>query len=143
MLSVHHQILNTDTGVAQFAPNVVVMEPTTVTQEFFDRYAQALLARDADAIAGLYAVPSLIAFPGQSIPVSDQAQTRDFFAASFGQYDGVSEADPDIVVLAHSGHSIWADVTWSYDGQPRERFIYQLLDGPVGWQIGVLTPLDL
>jgi hypothetical protein len=39
--------------------------------EFFDRYAEALLARNAKAIAGMYAVPSIILFPGTSIPVSD------------------------------------------------------------------------
>lgn len=111
--------------------------------EFFTRYAQALLDRDAETIADMYAVPALIAFPGQSIAVSDRSQTRDFFAANWSGYDGVQEADPRAAIVARSGHSIWADVTWSYDGQPREHYIYQLLDGPNGWQIGVLTPLDL
>ncbi|MCM0640061.1 hypothetical protein [Cellulomonas wangsupingiae] len=49
------------------------------TDDFFARYARALLARDADAIADMYAV----------------------------------------------------------------RHVYQLLDGPDGWQIGVLTPMEL
>lgn len=45
---------------------------------FFERYAPALLARDATATAGTYAVPSLILFPGTSTPVSDSRQTEEF-----------------------------------------------------------------
>lgn len=117
------------------------MEPEI--QQFFARYSQALLDRDAETIAGMYAVPALIAFPGQSIAVSDSAQTRDFFAGNWAGYEGITEAEPQVTIVAQTGHSVWADVTWSYDGQPRERYIYQLLDGAVGWQIGVLTPLDV
>jgi hypothetical protein len=58
-------------------------------EEFFERYAAALLARDEKAIARMYAVPSLILFPGRSIPVSDARETEEFFAASWAQYDGV------------------------------------------------------
>ena len=43
--------------------------------------------------------------------------------------------------MGETGHSIWADVTWSYDGEPRERFCYQLARGDAGLQIAVLTPL--
>jgi ketosteroid isomerase-like protein len=35
-------------------------------EEFFERYAAALLARDAAAVAQLYAVPGLILFPDTS-----------------------------------------------------------------------------
>lgn len=110
-------------------------------QEFFERYAAALLARDERAIAGMYAVPALILFPGQSIPVSDAQQTEQFFAASWGQYAGVDEVSHTITIMGEAPHSIWADVRWSYDGAERERFCYQLLDGPDGVQIAVLTPL--
>ncbi len=112
-------------------------------ENFFARYAEALLARDADAVAELYAVPALIAFPGRSIAVSEREQTRDFFAANWAGYTGVTEADPEASVIARADHSLWVDVTWRYAGQPRERYVYQLLDGPSGWQIGVLTPLEL
>lgn len=108
---------------------------------FFEGYAQALLDRDAQRLSELYAVPSLIAFPQRSIPVTDAEQTRQFFDQGWSQYDGVDEAEPDVDVVAASPHSIWADVVWSYDGQPRERFIYQLLKSESGWQVGVLTPL--
>jgi hypothetical protein len=37
--------------------------------------------------------------------------------------------------------SVWADVTWSYYGKPQERFCYQLIAGPNGYQIAVLAPL--
>lgn len=38
--------------------------------------------------------------------------------------------------------SIWADVTWAYDGGvPSERNMYQLVHGDDGWRIAVLTPL--
>lgn len=114
-----------------------------VVHDFFARYGRALLDRDADAIADMYAVPSLIAFPGRSIAVSDRTQTRDFFASSWSGYDGVTEAEPHPVTVAETGHSIWVDVTWSYNGAAQERYIYQLLNGPAGWRIGVLTPLAL
>lgn len=114
---------------------------TDKAHRFFERYAAALLARDEKAVAGMYAVPSLILFPGRSIPVSDASQTEAFFAASWDQYDGVDAVDSQIVVMAEAPGSIWADVTWSYDGQPRERFCYQLVEGPDGYQIAVLTPM--
>ena len=109
--------------------------------QFFERYASALLARDAKAIAGMYAVPSLILFPGKSIPVSDANQTEEFFASSWGQYDGVDSVDKKIVVMGEAPGSLWADVTWSYNGGPRERFCYQLVQGTEGYQIAVLTPM--
>jgi hypothetical protein len=112
-----------------------------IADQFFERYAAALLARDEKAIATMYAVPSLILFPGTSIPVSDASQTEEFFAASWSQYEGVDTVDKQIAIMAEAPGSIWADVTWSYDGQARERFCYQLVDGTDGYQIAVLTPM--
>lgn len=112
-------------------------------EQFFDRYAAALLARDAKAMAQLYAVPALILFPGNSIPVSDAKQTEEFFTASWSQYEGVQEADRRMDIMGEAPHSIWADVTWIYGGQPRERFCYQLVQGPEGYQVAVLTPMSL
>jgi hypothetical protein len=43
--------------------------------------------------------------------------------------------------MAEAPGSLWADVTWSYDGQPRERFCYQLVERTDGYQIAVLTPM--
>ncbi len=134
------------------SPNVDVMTNQTNTQtdpgteQFFDRYAAALLARDAAAIGRLYAVPALILFPGQAVAVSSVEQTEAFFASSWAQYDGVAEIDRQTVIMARAPGSTWADVTWSYGGTPRERFCYQLVDGPDrpdGPQIAVLTPLLL
>lgn len=68
--------------------------------------------------------------------------TRRFFADSWGQYDGVTQADSDLEIIATTAHSVWVKVGWSYGGEVRGRFIYQLVraaDG--GWQIAVLTPL--
>ncbi|MDQ3457170.1 MAG: hypothetical protein M3513_17305 [Actinomycetota bacterium] len=93
------------------------------------------------AISGLYAVPSLILFPSNAVSVSDAHETEDFFAASWNQYDGVDAIDRDVVVMAEAPGSLWADVTWSYDGQPRERFCYQLVERTDGYQIAVLTPM--
>lgn len=131
-----------DTGLPGLRRMMSAMTETNVkVTQFFDRYAAALLARDAKAIADMYAIPSLILFPGQSIPVSDAEQTEAFFAASWGQYDGVDAIDKQIVVMGEAPGSLWADVTWSYDGQPRERFCYQLVEGSDGYQIAVLTPM--
>lgn len=112
-------------------------------ERFFERYAAALLARDAKAIAGMYAVPALILFPGKSIPVTDSKQTEAFFTASWSQYEGVDALDKQIAIMGEAPGSLWADVTWSYGGQPRERFCYQLIEGSGGYQIAVLTPMEL
>lgn len=109
---------------------------------FFETYRDALLARDAAAVAHLYAVPSLILFPGQSISVSDLSQTEAFFAASWGQYEGVESMDSTRHIVAESAHSVWVDVTWAYNGAPREHFIYQLSDEDGTYRIAVLTPMS-
>jgi hypothetical protein len=109
--------------------------------EFFERYASALLARDEKTIAQMYAIPSLILFPGNSIIVSDTKQTEEFFASTWDQYEGVSEVQKQIVIMGEAPHSVWVDVTWSYEGEPRERFCYQLVEKDGRYQIGVLTPM--
>ena len=111
-------------------------------QHFFEGYAAALLARDEKAIARMYAVPSLILFPGRSIPVGDAKQTEDFFAASWGQYEGVDAVEKEVTIMGEAPGTIWADVTWSYGGRARERFCYQLVEGEEGHQIAVLTPME-
>jgi hypothetical protein len=112
-------------------------------EKFFERYAAALLARDEKAMAGMYAVPSLVLFPGNVVLVTDAKQTEEFFAASWSQYEGVDEFDPRVAVMGEAPGSVWADVRWSYGGQPRERFCYQLLERSDGYQIAVLTPMEL
>lgn len=99
-------------------------ETNTTVQEFFDGYAAALLARDEQTIARMYAVPSLIVFPGNLIAVSDAAQTEQFFASAWAQYDGIDNIASNVKVMAVAPGSVWTDVTWSYDGRPRERFCY-------------------
>lgn len=111
------------------------------SQQFFDSYAAAMLARDAKAIADLYAVPALVEFPGQAVAVSDASQTERFFAASFGQYEDVENVTTAVRTVAETGHSSWIEVSWSYDGTPAEQFIYQLVQTADGWRIAVLTPL--
>lgn len=119
------------------------MSEYTIAREFFDAYTRALLDRDAGAVAGHYAVPALIEFPEQAIAVTDAGQTEDFFAGAFGQYENVSAADATVDVVAATGHSIWADVTWDHHGgAPDERNMYQLVRSGDGWKIAVLTPLD-
>lgn len=46
----------------------------------------------------------------------------------------------EIIIMGEAPASLWADVTWSYDGKVHERFCYQLIAGPDGHQIAVLTP---
>ena len=114
-----------------------------MARDFFDSYTRALLDRDAKAIAGHYAVPALIEFPDQAIAVSDARQTEEFFAGAFGQYEGVSRTDAAVEVVAATGHSIWADVSWHHHGgAPDERSMYQLVRNGDKWTIAVLTPLD-
>jgi len=141
--SVHRFDPTGDTGLSGLRPIVDFVTNTPDKADlFFERYAAALLARDEKAIAELYAVPSLILFPGNSIPVSDAKQTEKFFAASWSQYEGVDTVDKEVVVMGEAPGSLWADVTWSYGGRPRERFCYQLIEASNGYQIAVLTPLQ-
>ncbi|MGP6173483.1 DUF4440 domain-containing protein [Corynebacterium sp. A21] len=109
--------------------------------DFFVQYAEALLARDAAGLAELYAVPALILFPGNSVPVSERTQAEEFFAASWEQYEGVESLTNEVHVVGEAPSSLWVDVAWSYDGQVRERFCYQLIEDAGEWRIAVLTPL--
>lgn len=120
------------------------MDTKGIAESFFADYQEALLERDAATIAGFYAVPALIEFPDHPIPVSSLKQTQDFFAGAFEQYEGVTEASYQITIVAETGHSIWADVTWSYNGDvPGERNLYQLVITDTEWQIAVMTPMIL
>ena len=51
--------------------------------------------------------------------------------------------DRYVSILAEAPGSVWADVEWSWQGQPRERFVYQLVEGTQGYEIAVLTPMRL
>src|SRR5699024_2970456 len=119
-------------------------EDNDVHTEFFDTYARALIDRDAAAIADHYAVPALIEFPGPRSSRSDAAQTASVVADVSGHYEAVTEVDAAVSVIASTGHSIWADVTWRYHGgAPDERNMYQLVQTDDGWKIAVLTPLTV
>ena len=117
-------------------------DTTEQVEEFFERYAAALLARDAAAVAQLYAVPGLILFPDISIPVTDPSQTEQFFASAWQQYEGIDAASREIVIMGEAPNSVWADVTWRYGGEAGERFCYQLIAAPAGYQIAVLRPME-
>jgi ketosteroid isomerase-like protein len=110
-------------------------------EQFFDRYADALLARDATAIARMYAVPSLVLFPGQPVLVTDARQTEEFFASAWGQYEGVDAVTKQLELMGEAPGSVWADVTWSWGGRAQERFCYQLVEQEGEYRIAVLTPM--
>lgn len=128
------------------------MDAAATARGFFEEYARTLLARDAAGIAAHYAVPALILFPGQSIAVTDAAQTEQFFAGALAQYEGVTAARAEVRVAGEAPHSIWADVTWRYSaaaGEPEpgetargERMMYQLVQAADDSRIAVLTPLE-
>lgn len=109
--------------------------------DFFVQYARALLDRDAVVIAELYAVPALVLFPGNPVSVDQRSQTEEFFASAWSQYEGVDSLTKEIRIMGEAPSSLWVDVAWSYDGQVRERFCYQLVDDGGEWRIAVLTPL--
>jgi hypothetical protein len=119
------------------------MTMTSTAHEFFARYRRALLDRDEQAMGRLYSVPALIVFPGQLVAVDDARTTEAFFASSWAQYDGVEDVDGKIEAVDEAPGTLWVDVTWSYGGQARERFRYQLVATPDGHRIAVLTPLEL
>ena len=116
-------------------------ENSTVTK-FFERYTEALMARDERRVAALYAVPGLILFPGQAVAVSDEKETEQFFASAWGQYEGVTETHTELTVVAEAPASVWVDVTWNHVGAPVERLMYQLVETGGTWKIAVLTPLS-
>lgn len=115
----------------------------TSIDDFFTAYKNALLTRDAEAVAELYAVPGLIVFPGNSVVVSEAQQTAEFFAGAWGQYDGIDEIEAATTIIATAPASTWVDVTWTYGGAARERFCYQLVPNANGFQIAVLTPMAI
>ncbi len=115
--------------------------PREKVEQFFDRYADALLVRDAAAIARMYAVPSLVLFPGQPVLVTDARQTEKFFASAWGQYEGVDAVTKQLALMGEAPGSVWADVTWSWGGRARERFCYQLVEQDGEYRIAVLTPM--
>lgn len=121
--------------------SVGVMTENETATEFFDRYRSALLDRDAEAVARLYAVPALILFPGQTIAVTDAAQTEQFFGSAWAQYEGITDTRVELRVPAETSGSVWADVTWHHDNATSERLMYQLVNTDDGWRIAVLTPL--
>lgn len=130
-------------GVSGYRRSVEGMDENSVTRAFFDSYTRALLDRDAGAVAAHYAVPCLIEFPDQAVAVSEMRQTEEFFTSAFAQYRDVTAADAVVTVVAETGHSIWADVSWDHHGgAPDERNMYQLVRTADGWKIAVLTPLD-
>lgn len=115
--------------------------PNPTVDEFFERYREALMARDEGRVARLYAVPGLILFPGQAVAVSDERQTEQFFASAWGQYEGVTDTHTDLDVVAEAPGSVWVDCTWRHEGAPPERLMYQLVENDGGWRIAVLTPM--
>ena len=131
------------TGLSESVRSVEDMTHNAIAEQFFDSYTRALLDRDAETIAEHYAVPALIEFPEHPIAVSSASQTKQFFAEAFGQYEGVSRTEAAVEVVAATGHSIWADVSWHHHGgAPDERSMYQLVRNGDKWTIAVLTPLD-
>lgn len=110
-------------------------------ERFFDRYADALLARDTQAMGRMYAVPSLVLFPGRTLLVTNARQTEEFFASAWDQYEGVDAVAKQLVIMGEAPGSVWADVTWSYGGRARERFCYQLVEEGEEYRIAVLTPM--
>jgi ketosteroid isomerase-like protein len=105
---------------------------TGKVEEFFERYAAALLARDAKMIAGLYAVPSLILFPGTSIPVSGSRQTEEFFTSAFSQYAGVDDVGRQIIIMCEAPGTVWADVTGPTAAGSPSDFVTSSLNHPRG-----------
>ena len=74
--------------------------------------------------------------------MSDPAQTAEFFAAAWDQYEGIDSIDREVAVVLEGPGTVWADVTWSYRGRRRERFCYQLVARDDEFQIAVLTTLE-
>lgn len=137
------QYLNHDIGVSWLLCSVRSMtDALNVASSFFQTYAEALMRRDAAAIAEHYAVPALIEFPESVIPVRDRTQTKEFFEAALPQYQDVTHTDHALTVVSSGPHSIWAEVMWDHHGgAPDERNMYQLTQHDERWRIAVLTPL--
>jgi ketosteroid isomerase-like protein len=120
-----------------------MIDTEAAIEEFFERYQAALLARDAGEVAQLYAVPGLILFPDHPIAVTDRRQTEAFFATTWQQYEGIDTVERKLVIMAEAPGSAWVDLTWNYGDGAGERFCYQLFWTGDGYQIAVLTPMEL
>ncbi|HUP17318.1 MAG TPA: hypothetical protein VM848_14860 [Acidimicrobiia bacterium] len=118
-------------------------QTTDKANQFFECYAAALLARDKAAMAGMYAIPSLILFPG-NFDSGDRcppnrgvlrrlpgAVRRSRFSRPAGSDHGRGSGD-----CMGRRHLVLS-------GPTPERFCYQLIEGADGYQIAVLTPMEL
>ncbi len=73
--------------------------------------------------------------------MASQEQTAEFFTGAFVQYEGVHDSAADIRVVAATGHSIWADVTWTHDTGATGAHDLPARRHRAGWRIAVLTPI--
>ena len=106
---------------------------------FFERYARALLDHDAKTLAGLYAVPSLSYLPGTVHSGQRGPADGGVFRVRVGPVRG---NHPTRETARHSGRGTGKRLGRRHLVLRRptpERFCYQLVHGPAGYQIAVLT----
>lgn len=84
-------------------------------EAYFRDYAQALVSRDPERIAGFWGVPGLVLSDQGAIPVSERSAVVGFFASSMDQYEGLDGAVAEIVHFAEiSAEVCAADIRWHH-----------------------------
>ncbi len=91
-------------------------------QDFFERYAQALLSRDGSEIARYWAVPSLVVSDAGAIAVDSNDMIVQFFSSSMEQYAGIEAVKPTITTYQPiSSSTAFCAISWQHgdaDGRP-------------------------
>lgn len=85
-------------------------------EQFFDRYAEALLAGDVKKVAGMYSVPSLVVVPGKISGAKSPEDVEEFVRGFISRFEPLKEYLPKFEAVASDADYVhWVDVTWSYD----------------------------
>lgn len=115
-------------------------------QAFFDRYGQALAARDVSAIADAWAIPAFVIGPEDGVPVAGRVEVETFFTQSLAQYDGIAGARPNLSEPVELMPGVFAcDVAWEHldaDGAVigGENGFYIVRGADADWTIQVYAP---
>jgi hypothetical protein len=118
-------------------------------RDFFDRYADALVAGDLPGIAACYLLPALVVGDAGAIPVAEAAQVEAAFAGAADAYraQGLVGVRPELgAVEALTATLTLVEVRWAYldeAGDPRQHTAYRyLLRRSDAGQLGIQVVID-
>jgi ketosteroid isomerase-like protein len=99
---------------------------------FLERYRQALLSGDLDAIAGCYVAPGLVLAEDASLPVPDEDAVKAAFTGAASRYQeaGIVDSKPSVISLTGLTESLasvavrWDVMNEAGEVAIQERYVY-------------------